>query len=302
MRGFIKACIIGFGVTIIVVLFEKGLTSLGTMAVILVCLYVFEKLNTNQVTAQKLPAYRIKLAVCPKWDAILPIVPQEYVECPSSFFAKMMDDPELEIDKEQSLLNKKFHYTIFEDEASGMSQVWSHLDKSFVDDMDVFGDIISGNIDKIQEKYKVKKGILNNLDTFVIRPYEIGYACDLIPFYIYRCIDRTLSQIPLDSILHHLKKLHTAYGEDMRGILKFPDELQKAFDDRGVKYETWDTYRAEFEGKPLEPEFAKHVKEKSGFEISHDTMHNHVFSTEYYYIQINIKIFSCGCKIFEEAQ
>ncbi|HOY10181.1 MAG TPA: hypothetical protein PLB05_08925, partial [Candidatus Omnitrophota bacterium] len=234
MREFIKACIIGFGVTIIVVLFEKGLTSLGTMAVIVVCLYVFEKLNASQVTAQKLPAYRIKLAVCPKWDAILPIVPQEYVKCPSSFFAKMMDAPELEIDKEQSLLNKEFHYTIFEDEASGMSQVWSHLDKSFVDDMDVFGDIISGNIDKIQEKYKVKEGILNNLDTFVIRPYEIGYSPEVIPYgkhYLYR----TLSQIPLDSILHHLKILNAAWGEDMRGILKFPDKLQKAFDDNGVK-------------------------------------------------------------------
>ncbi|HOY10746.1 MAG TPA: hypothetical protein PLB05_11835, partial [Candidatus Omnitrophota bacterium] len=67
-------------------------------------------------------------------------------------------------------------------------------------------------------------------------------------------------------------------------------------------YETWDTQLAKFEGKPVEPEFAKDVKEKSGFEISQDTMHSHVFSTEYYSIQINIKIFRYGCKFFEEEQ
>lgn len=288
MRGFIKACIIGFGVSIIVVLFEKGLTSWGTMAVILVCLYVFEKLNVSQVTAQKLPAYRIKLAVCPKWEAILPIVPEEYAKYPSSFFAKMMDDSELEIDKEQSLLNKEFHYTIFEDEASGMSQVWSHLDKSFVDDMDVVGNIVSGNIEKIQEKYKVKKGILN-ARALIIRPWEIGYAHEVIPD-IDMDRDRILSQIPYGETLHHLKKLHAAWGGAMKGILKFPDKLQKEFDKYGVKYETWDNQDwgtgLEFEGKPLEPKYAKDVKAKSGFEISDDTMRSHGFSTKYYQYRI----------------
>ena len=295
MIEIIKAFLIGAGVAIVVGLFRDGYTGWATFITSIAFIYIFDKLNARNRTTKKLSAYRIKLNVCPNWEEIIPITPKEGIIKTGRIIHRILEDPELEIDKDSSLYGKEFSFIIFTDEATGVTQIWSNQYKTFVDEFEIYGAVISGNTERLQQKYNVKEEDLNSR-RLIINPWEIGYAHESLPeVSIDR--DKILSQIPFGLIIEHLTNLHVVWGNAMKGILKFPKELQEEFDKYGVNYETWDNQDwgagIEFEGKPLESKYAKHVK-KAGFEISDDVMRSHGFSTKHYTIYINIEFFDRG--------
>ena len=293
MIEIIRALVIGAGVAAVVGLFQNGHTGWGSFITAMVFIYIFDKVSVGNKVAKKLPAYRIRLNVCPKWEAIIPITLRDNIVSTDNIIHRILNDPELEIDKDQSLYGKEFSYTVFTDEATGVTQIWSNQYKTFMDEFEIFGHVIDGNIKKIQQKYNIKDEDINNRG-LIIKPWEMGYAHQWVPDV---SMDRVLSEIPYGLIIEHLKNLHAVWGNAMKGILKFPEELQNEFEKSGVKYETWDVQDwgtgNGFQGKPFEPKYAKHVK-KSGFEISDDTMRSHGFSTKYYSIYVNIEFFDRG--------
>ena len=248
-----------------------------------------EKLRPEEKVKDQPLCYKISLGVHPKWEELLPKIQEEYKQL---LDYKIYNDPELEIDQESSLLHKHFSYVIFKDDFSGLTQIWSNYEKTFVDDMELRGQILVGNMSKISEKYKCQTDKLS--DYLVITPGYIGYPSKWAPDLSVGAEDM-ITQIPYSNIIYELRKLQIVYGGvrgvAMHGILKFPESLQKEFDKHQVVYETcakedWGTGIG-FQGKPATYASSKNI----GFVISEDIMRSHVFSNKYYSIWIRIEFF-----------
>jgi hypothetical protein len=290
---FISIVCIGLTASIAIVVLKDRWQALGFIIVFLFILYVvgsIEKINKTRLTAkgEKPVCYRIRLTVSPKWDEILSM-PLNDKDKPYQVINRIRTDPECRIG-EWSIFGKEFSYVVFVNELSGLHQIWSHMRNDFVDDMEECGRT-GGHAETLEKKYGIKTENLSKV--IIISPLCVAYGhdfgMDILPEK-----EKILSEIPYNLIIKHLKRLYGAWGDAMKGVLKFPQELQKAFSQYGVKYETWDNEDygtgIGFTGNPIEKKWARHTR-KVGFEISHDKMKNHVFSTKHYSISINIKFY-----------
>lgn len=264
----IRPLLIGVGVVLTVNLIHSGHIMWASIIIILVFIALVHDLKERlgnieanlKSTEDKLKqplCYKIRLDVSPKWVEILS--EHKY----SALFEKLFADTELEINKETSLIYKNFKYTIFIDDASGLTQIWSDYHKEFLDNYDISGRIIEidnflGNHEKIKERYNIEYG--DDLTGWIIfSPSRIGYCHKYLEL---PTIDknRILSQIPYESIIESLKKEHICGGNFMT------EDLKKKLDENNVQYETWNKDDVVW-------------------------MFYHIFSTRYYSISINIEFF-----------
>jgi hypothetical protein len=291
---FVKIACIGLIASIAIVVLEDRWQVLSFIIVFLFILYVvesIEKINKTRLTVkgEKPMCYRIKLTVSPKWEEILAI-PLTDKDQPYRAINRIRTDPDARIG-EWSIFGKEFSYVVFVDELSGLNQIWSQTRNEFTDDMEE-GGRVGGHAETLENKYGIKTERLSKV--IIISPWCIAFGHDFVGMDMLLEKEQILSEIPYGLIIKHLKRLYRAWGDAMKGVLKFPQELQEAFSQYGVKYETWDNEDygtgIGFTGKPIEKEWARYTK-KVGFEISHDKMKSHVFSTRHYHISVNIKFY-----------
>jgi hypothetical protein len=271
------------------ILIQHHDTSFWGLVLISVCIAVIIYVIPKQQEKKHL-CYKLKIRIAPKWEEIVPYVPKG-VKYPEKFWDKIMNDQELEIDREYSLIGKSFSFTIFVDELSGMRQIYSNDTKCFEDKVEVSGHIFAvNNQEKLIEKYGIPKNVSET--ELEITPEGVGRLTrdKILPYYSEVEKGDNLSIVPFYEIVSHLKKLFFVWGSPMSGVLKFPDELQKSLDKFKIKYETRN-YRevlGEWYGSPISEKAQKHTK-KAGFILSNDPMLWHTFSTKHFEVSLNIE-------------
>jgi hypothetical protein len=265
----------------------------GFIIVFVFIVYVvesIEKINKTRLTVkgENPMCYRIRLTVTPKWEEVLSI-PLDKKEESYRVINRIRTDPETKLG-DWSIFGKEFSYIVFVNELSGLTQVWSQSRNDFVDEMEEVGRV-GGHAQTLESRYGIKTEDLGK--TIIVSPCYLAYGHDFGMDMLAEK-EKVLSEIPYNLIIKHLKGLYRVWGDAMKGILEFPQELQDAFRQYGVRYETWDNEDygtgIGFTGNPIEKEWAKYTK-KVGFEISHDKMKNHIFSTKHYRISVNIKFY-----------
>ena len=291
---FGKVICVGLAAGVMVFFLKEKWQIPDYIIVFIFAIYIIESIEMIKkrkfmAKGEKPMCYRIRLTVMPKWEKILSIPLNEKDET-YRIINRIYTDPESRLGQ-WSIFGKEFSYIIFVNELSGLNQIWSHTKNDFVDDMEEVGRV-GGHAETLKNKYGIKEENLGK--TIIISPWCVAYGhnfgMDMMPEK-----EKILSEIPYELIIKHLKRLYTAWGDAMKGILQFPQELQDAFKQYGVKYETWDNEDygtgIGFTGKPIEKEWIKYTK-KIGFEISHDKMKSHVFSTKHYRISINVQFYN----------
>ncbi len=253
------------------------------------CIYIIIDVLPKQNIKQHL-CYKLRIRITPKWEEIVPHVPKD-VKYPEQFWKKVVDDTELGINKEYSLIGKSFSYTVFVNESSGMKQFYNNDTKTFDDKLEISGEIFNiDNPKKLTEKYGIPENI-SNIE-LEITPDGIGKLTrdSILPYYTEVKEGNYLSIVPFYEIVNHLKKLFFVWGSPMSGILKFPDELQKQLDEHKIKYETRDFIDTfgEWYGQKNSEEAQKHTQ-KAGFILSNDRMSWHTFSAKHFEVSLNLE-------------
>ena len=126
-----------------IILFQGHKETLG-IGLVFICIWTIVEYLPNQQKKEHL-CYKLRIAIRPKWEEIVPYVPKENKKYPDAFWDKILNDSELEVDKENSLLGKSYDFVVFVDELSGMRQIFSNTNKCFEDKVEVTGQILSVN-------------------------------------------------------------------------------------------------------------------------------------------------------------
>lgn len=84
-------------------------------------------------------AYKIHLGLLPHWKKILEKLAEQNGQKPDDFLEEILNSKELGIKKGEGLFEGDFWFDIFQDEFSGMKQVWSHHHRAIVDGHTIAG-------------------------------------------------------------------------------------------------------------------------------------------------------------------
>jgi len=240
---------------------------------------------TKKEEALKPLSYKVRVYINIEWLEIIkncfPNLKTD--EQTRDFVEDLYKDSNLKINKTESLFQKSFSFVVFNDGLSGIHQIWSDHHKTFVDDLEVKGDVFSGGfLSALFNKFPENKIIRQ----FFISPEFIGFRSDLPDGYMMD--EDKISQIPFFDIINFFKKVHKNidFMLPMYAVKKFPQELQKKIDKYNVKYESYgsDDY---FNKELIESEWAK----ENNVEIYDQMIDSHLFSTPYYSLSIQIEIF-----------
>jgi hypothetical protein len=245
--------------------------------------------------------YKIDLTIIPNWERILGKLKPEWMKSEDSSqsegivfeykpspYEKMMNDPELEIDKQRSLFGKSFGYQIFIDENSGLILAWSDALQRFVDELIIRGDIFEGNIEKLKEKYLLDSHTFEN--DIELTPDQIGHIDRTLPIDWRVTEQTTIARIPYHSIVRSLLLLKRLNCDPMGcGILKFPDKIQNLLTKHATQYQQKNRWGSEF-GEAINDKYFRKIR-AAGFELSSDIVDYHTFRNKYYSLLISVKFF-----------
>lgn len=236
--------------------------------------------------SSKLISYRIKLVLMPQWEEILKKLASQNNQHPDEFIKEIFNDDTVD----KGLFGKWFRFVIFQDEISGIQQIWSDYHKTFLDTVNVEDQIFKGFdflsvLSKDSDKSKYS-------DNFVIRPFGVT------PCLAYFARDfggDTLSKIPYYEIIRLLK--YIGKNTYQYAIKRFPDDLKKELEENKITYKVetspLDDYIIDenFSGKPNEYNNNKKWAKDRGIELYDFTVEKHIFETQYYSISINLETF-----------
>lgn len=233
-------------------------------------------------------SYKVRVSIDIQW---IEIIKKCFSDLKSNeqawdFVENLYKDSDLELNKEEGLFQKSFSFVEFYDGLSGINRIWSDYHKTFLDDLEIRGDILGGSFTLF------RKFPENNIGKqFCIRPDYIGFR-SILPDGDLMEEDK-ISQVPYYEIIDFLKQVHINldFRSPMHGLKKFPHKLQDQFDKYHVKYENWNFEDhgcgGDFNNKVIESKWLK----ENNVEISEQYMRSHIFTTPYYSIRIQMEIF-----------
>lgn len=236
------------------------------------------------------PSYKLDVVIEPNWSAIVDKVIKGDRTSVNNFIEEIYKNRELKKGEDGSLYGKQFRFVYFYGGVSGLEQIWSDHYKTFVDEMEIRGDIFDS--EGMHSSSALKRHKENNLaDTLVVTPSFIGFHT-ILPDGGVMDEDK-LSTVPFGEITRFLMNLHKDLGlwGPMYKIKKFPDELAQKLEENKIKYEDWDYEDygcgGDAEKNLLESEWTK----KNDIEIYDQKMRSQIFNAPYYSIRIRMEVF-----------
>lgn len=241
---------------------------------------------TKKEEASKPLSYKIRVNINIEWIEIIkkcfPDLKDD--EQAWNFVENLYKDQNLQLG--EGLFRKSFSFVEFYDGLSGMNQIWSDYDKTFLYDLEIRGFMFGGPFTLYREFPN------NNISNqFRIRPDYIGFR-SILPDGDLMEEDK-ISQVPYCEIIYFLKQVYINLNlrSSMYGLKKFPHKLQDQFDKYNVKYENWDFEDygcgGDFNDKVIESKWLK----ENNVEVCEQRMKSHIFTTPYYSIGIQMEFF-----------
>ncbi|MBW8040002.1 MAG: hypothetical protein FVQ85_08395 [Planctomycetes bacterium] len=248
-------------------------------------------------------AYKIHLGLLPHWEKILERLAEQNEQKPDSFFEEISNyleeisnDKELGIEKGEGLYGKSFWYDIYQDELSGMRQVWSHEHKTLVD-----GCLVEGRLFEPWPIYEHKKYTANYVkQRLTLLPYTARFdrlSCENDVFK-----DGKIAYIPYFDIIKLLLELSKILTPHSYAIQKFPKELQKKLEESNIRYDNepysfWDygtesdfSKDEDFDINEIGWNDEQWFKDR-GIKLYQKMADSHVFHAPFYSVSISLEIF-----------
>lgn len=237
-------------------------------------------------------SYKIDIGIRPNWYEITKYLAKELKVSEEEFQKEILDNKKLGIVEGKGLFGKGFRFVYFYDPISGLEQIWSDYDKTFLDEMEISGaifaseetDLLFLERNKVPKKFRRCK-IFNPI---LISPSSIGFdTAGLIGY------SEKIQEFPFGVLISFLKDLHKNIGlwGPMYKIKSFPKELEEEFKKYGVKYEDWcyEDYGTGVEARNdlIDSEWAK----KHGVELYNQKMRTQVFTTPFMTLRITMDFF-----------
>jgi len=245
--------------------------------------------STSQEELFKTPTYKLEIILEPNWHEIITKLAKENKTDVKFLLKEVENDKKLNLLEEQRLYGKIFRFVYFYDGISHSEQVWSDHYKTFIDDMEIRGNIFhSGNMfsglgDK-NEKTKLSNRI-------VITPSYVGFHTVLPDGNVME--DDKLSIFPFGEIDQFFIKLHKNIGlwGPMHKIKKFPQNLAQEFEKNKIKYEDWDYEDYGCGGDAKEDLIESDWTKKNNIEVCDQKMRSQIFTSPFYTIRLRMEIF-----------
>jgi hypothetical protein len=240
-------------------------------------------------------SYEIYLILIPHWAKIF----EEFSKrCKYSLevFEKVYEDKQLDIKHSKALWRKEFSFRIFNNEISGMKQIWSDHHKTFIDKIVASGDVFDPSHqlpDMINLKHEY---ISHEIPTGIECTPEKLSLKGGPPFH-----SGSLAQIPYGRIQRLLLNLGK-YSDGAAGcaIKQFPPGLKREMDENNVQYdnEPWIHIR-ENDNAQADKDFDKidhHLNnegwlKKEGIQLYQQKINWHAFHTPYYTVSVRFNFF-----------
>jgi hypothetical protein len=246
--------------------------------------------QTPQDEIFKTPSYKLDIILEPNWIEIVKKLAEDNKTDVEKFITEIKNDKKLNIVEDKGLFGKLFRFVYFYDGVSHLEQVWSDHYKTFVDEIEIRGNIFES--ENLFSWIGHKKYENNNItNTLVMTAGFIGFHT-VLPDGDVMDGDK-LSVLPFGEISQFFINLHKNIGlwGPMYKIKKFPQNLAQEFEKNQIKYEDWDfeDYGCGVDAKEdlIESEWTK----KNGVEICDQKMKSQIFSSPYYTIRIRMEIF-----------
>ena len=297
MRNFLIAAFgVVFGTMLAVLMKLNGIGYWACIIVsVFVCSYIFSGLNLNKRRIKteygftRPPiAYKVELSIKVNPKAIFG---EDYKENSEGYrlIEKILKDPEIEVDKEDSFLGNSYHFTFVRDELSGLSLIYDSTNKIFIDEIEIYGSFLSCNAEKLKQKYHIENSLINT--QLVLEDCAVGHPDKFAPL---SGMDKPLSQgIPTDMIIEALTRLSVYWGNPMNAVKKFNKELQEYLDKEKIRYDTSSVndfgIGVEFKGKEIDKKYARNIKKYTGLEIYDEKLYRHIFESKHVIASIAIK-------------
>ncbi|MDX9893370.1 MAG: hypothetical protein RB292_03055 [Patescibacteria group bacterium] len=239
----------------------------------------------------KTPSYKLDIVITPEWHEIIKKLAKDNKTTAEKFVNEIKKDKSLNTDEDKSLYGKSFRFVYFYNHLSNLEQIWSDHYKTFIDDIEIRGNIFeTKNFFSWINHKKYKDNNISN--TLVIRPEYLGFHT-ILPDGDVMDEDK-FSIFPFNTVLEFFIIMHNSSSrlDPMRRVKKFPGSLVKEFKEDKIKYEDeWnieDYGTGVKENKDLiENEWTK----EHGVEIYDQYMKRQVFSSPYCTISLKMEIF-----------
>ena len=244
-------------------------------------------------------AYKIHLGLLPHWEKILEKLAEQNEQKPNGFLEEILNDKELGIEKGKGLFGKDFWFDIYQDEFSGMRQIWSHDHKALVDGCSITGRLFEPwtIFSHIEPKKYAANYIRQSLTLTPHRAWFDRLSCKNDVFK-----DGKLSKIPYYNIIQLLLELGKGFEATEYAIKQFPKELQKKLEESNIRYDhepySFQAYGTEFDfSKDEDFDTDEHgwndeqwFKDRD-VKLYQEMADYHVFHAPYYSVSISLKIF-----------
>ncbi len=248
--------------------------------------------TSNKEEVEHLLRYRIRMWLLPNRENLIKNFSQSVGMPYDKYLEYFEKNKNLEIDYQESIFYalNGFGYIIFMDK--GMEQIWSEKSKTFVNEIEVRGQMFSV---KFSEQMKlVESPYKQAIAHLVATPNQLGFA------HWARGVDqeKILATIPFDKIVTFFKDLYGHEGEwpCKCAIKSFSKELVNELNKYNVTYNKlfMEDYgvgcsEKDFNYKNLElySDWAKN----NNIEVYDQILKFHQFDTEYYSILINFEFY-----------
>jgi len=297
MRNFLVVAFgVVFGVILAVLLKLDGLAYWVCLIVsMFIIQYIFsganlskQKIKTEYGFIRPAMAYKVNLSIEVNPKAILGESFKEGSEG-YHFIEKILNDPQIEADREDSFLGKVFNFTLIRDEISGLAVIYDCNNKEFIDEIQIYGYFLRCNAEKLKQKYNIESSLINT--HLVLEDCALGYTDKWAPL---AGMDKPVSHgIPTDMIIEALNRLKVYWGNPMMAIKKFNKTLQEYLDKEKIEYDTSNIQDfgigTTFQGKEMDKKYARLIKKHTGLEVYDEHLNYHLFKGEHVIASIAIK-------------
>ena len=260
-----------------------------------------DRLGSTEKSLRKLDeaySYKLEVAVWPEWDKIF-----GKLSGSNDWWNQLGEDEkkELRARASESISWKEFYFVEFYDSLNGLQMLWSDHRKTFVDDYEIHGSILPDNT--LTAKNLMDAMGIIDADGGACSERRLPLSCvsaSGISFsrHYNKKVEATYIDFP-NTPFRQIKELLIEIAKidrlsPMRGIKRFPNNLQERLDEQKVTYRPdppWDDeggYRADYFGDVYEYDGEKALPD--GLVLFMEQAGHHVFETEYYKLRLCISV------------
>lgn len=238
----------------------------------------------------KTPSYKLDIILEPNWHEIITKLAKENKTDVEKFVDEIKKDKKLNISEDKGLYGKLFRFVYFYDGVSHLEQIWSDHYKTFVDKIEIRGNIFES--ENMFLWIGNKKYENNNIaNTLVMTPGYIGFHT-VLPYGEVMDEDKLLI-FPFGEINQFFINLHKNIGlwGPMYKIKKFPQNLAQELEKNKIKYEDWDYEDYGCGGNSKEDLIESEWTKKNNIEVCDQKMRSQIFTSPFYTIRLRMEIF-----------